>query len=371
MNVLIIGDADSIFVKALIEKTHLPFGDKVSVLTGQNSVYKDYYKNNQVSIFCLKKTRTLLGIINFLDNIRVATHKYDLIIVHYLDARKGLLARIGSFFSKKLLLVCWGSDILRQQNKNRIVESAIRVSSAILISTQEIKEKFRVLYGTEYDYKIKSIYFGSNGIDTLKRNNYDQHSLSVKYGINEHKIVISIGYNKSVAQQHIKVLQIISSLLPEEKEKIHILLRLTYGDGDSEYINQIKKSVKQTGCTSSFFESYLTDEEVAELTFLTDIFIHAQITDSRSASMCEHLYSGSLVINPSWIKYSDLENKVFYLIFNSFSDLKKIVKDNLIKKENSQYRKLLYSNKKTIYEICSWDFAIKTWRKIYLDNSIE
>lgn len=371
MNVLIIGNADSIFVKTLIEKTHLPFDDKVSVLTGQNSIYKAFYRKNQVSVFCLKNTRTLFGIINFLNSIRVAIHQYDLIIVHYLTARRVLPARIGSIFSKKLLLVCWGSDILRQQNKNRIIENAIRASAAILISTQEIKEKFRVLYGTEYDYKIKRIYFGSNGIDNLKRNNYDQHSLSIKYGINEQKIVISIGYNKSVAQQHLKVLQIIGSLLPEERKKIHILLRLTYGDGDNEYINQIKKCVKQTGCTSSFFESYLTDEEVAELTFLTDVFIHAQITDSRSASMCEHLYSGSLVINPSWIKYSDLENKVFYLKFNSFSDLKKIVKDNLVKKENSQYRKLLYDNKETIYEICSWEFAIKLWRDIYLDNSME
>lgn len=367
MNVLIIGDADSIWVKTIIEKTHLPFGDKISILTIRNKLFKDFYSKNQIKIFYQKRMKTLFGGINFLYNVRAVIPQYDIIIVHYLTPNRAFLARIGSIFTKKLLLVCWGSDILRQKNKNRIIESAIRVSSAILISTEEIKEKFQSLYGTKYDYKIKRAYFGSNGIETLRLNNCDQHSLGIKYGIDEQKIVISIGYNKAVAQQHLKVLQIINSLLPEEREKIHILLRLTYGDGDGEYLNKIKKSVEQTECTSSIFESYLTDEEIAELTFLTDIFIHAQITDAQSASMCEHIYSGALVINPSWIKYTELEKRVFYLTYSTFTDLKGIIQANLVKKDKSQYCKLLCNNKKKIYEICSWDFKIKDWRSIYLE----
>ena len=170
-----------------------------------------------------------------------------------------------------------------------------------------------------------------------------------------------------VQQQHLKVLQEILKLPIEIRNKIHLVLRLTYGNGDDDYVSSIKQYVKNTECSSTILESFMTDKEVAEITAITDIFIHAQTTDARSASMCEHLYAKCLVVNPSWIKYSDLEDSVFYLKFNSFDELPKIISNNLVNKNNSPYKMKLYANTDAIYNLCSWDRFIPEWRKIYAE----
>ena len=366
MNILLIGEADTIWVKSVIEKTHLPFGDNVSILTGKNTIFKDYYENNHIRILRLKKIRSPFGFFNLCHNLKIVFQHYDLVIIHFIGGHRVLLARIARFFSDKLILVFWGSDLLRKK-KNWIVNAALKASSSVLIGTQPMNDVFVRYYGHQYDNKIRKINFGSRGMDSLKKIENNQSGLRAKYNIDESKIVISIGYNKMMAQQHLKVLDMINALSDEQRSKIHLLFRLTYGDGDAEYINKIRRLVAKSGCSNSFFESYLSDDEVAELTLLTDIFIHAQITDAKSASMCEHLYAGALVINPDWIKYPDLENRVFYLTFNEFDELRRLIGENLVKKDSSRYCQKLVSNRQIIYDICSWDAHVKKWRDMYLN----
>lgn len=363
MRVLIIGSADTIWVKSMIEKTHLAFGDDVSILSPTKSIFSDYYLNNRVNVYQLQNRKNN-GITGIISNFKVLSKGYDLIIVHYVGEHTAKWGLIGKHFTKKLLLSFWGSDILRENKANKTVRKAIKASYGVVISTSEINEKFHVLYGDEFDSKIRRAYYGSNVIELIDGIT-DLDDIKKKLGIDTNKIVISIGYNKMIQQQHLKVLDEIISLPVEIRNKIHLVLRLTYGNGDEDYVASIKNTVSKTGCSSTVFESFLTDKEVAEITAVTDIFIHAQTTDARSASMCEHLYAKCLVVNPSWIEYSDLKDSVFYLRFNSFDELSTIITDNLVNKNNSLYKDKLSANTDAIYSLCSWDCFVPGWRKIY------
>ncbi|MCR5340561.1 MAG: hypothetical protein K6E60_04365 [Saccharofermentans sp.] len=362
MKVLIIGNANSIWVKNVIEKTYLPFGDKVSVLSSSNDVFSEYYKEHKVKILEWRKRDSLK---NFLHDYRCLAKCYDIVQVHFVRGDSSSMGRINRLFSKRLILSFWGSDLFRAENADTRIKRALNAASAITMSTPEMEEKFHHLYGDRYDSKIHRLGFGVKGLDVLQAMKAERSDLLHKYFIPENKVIISIGYNKSQAQQHVKVLDVIHSFSKDIQAKIHIVLRLTYGSCEPGYVEKIKCYLSKLDCTYSLFENYLSDEEFAELTILTDVFIHAQTSDAQSASVSEHLYAGCLVLNPSWIKYSNLKDKVFYLSFNDFNDLGSLLSENIVSKAESPYKDLLKENSKRIYELCSWKTAVQKWRSVY------
>ena len=358
MKVLIIGTADSIYIKSLIEWTFIPFEDKVSVLSSKNTLYSDYYSKNGVEVL-------ELGQMNKLSKIKALAKRYDLVNVHYINRGSANKGRINGMFSKRFILSFWGSDILRVEKADPKISRAIKAASVITMSTSAMEEKFHEVYGYSYDSKIRNPGFGCNGLEVLRTNKSERSALMKKFSVSEDKVVVSIGYNKAEAQQHIKVLQVIRSLPEDIQSKMHIILRLTYGNCGPDYVERIKEALLDLNCTYTIFESFLSDEEFAELTQLTDVFIHAQKTDAMSAAVCEHLYAGCVLLNPSWIRYSKLKDKAFYLEYNDFDELGVLLSDNIIAKTESRYRSKLEQNADVIYDICSWESLVPAWRNVY------
>jgi len=363
MNVLIIGNADSIWIKKIIERTLLPYGDAVSVFTPTNKEYVEFYKEHRVDIFTWKKRGTSR---NTIKHAGCLFRKYDVTVVFYPCRQSALMGKINRPFTKRLILSFLGSDILRAASPDRTVMSALGKANCITITTPEMKEKFQSVYGHAFDTKIIRTGFGANGFEALDAVLERADSLRKEYDIPEDKVVVSVGYNKMVNQQHMKALEAIATLSEELRSKMHLILRLTYGDGDAEYVAGIKNLVSQLGCSCSYYESFLSDEKFAELTCLTDIFVHAQTSDAKSASMCEHLYAGCIVLNPSWIEYSDLKDRIYDLKFADFDDLGLMLKENLVRKENYPDKDKLCANKQAIRELCSWDSYVPMWRAAYM-----
>ena len=358
----------------------LAYGDDVTVLSMNKAVtYKNFYEKNNIKVIpitfpSIKYIRTLFsGIFNIRKFIG-----YDMICFHFMSNLALCMLPFAKLCCKKVTASFWGSDIFRRKRKHTsIVRFLLSWADIITLSTPDMVDRFHLFFGNSLDFKIRSTHYGLSTLEVLKKltatdstaltastNSFD--SFHEKYKIPKEKVIIAIGYNKGFAQQHLKVLDVINSLPISARQKIHLIFRLTYGDGDAEYINAIKQSVLKSGCTSNFFETFMPDEEIAEITNITDIFIHAQITDARSGSMCEHLYAGCLVLNPSWLPYNELKDKVFFLKYEDFSDLGTVLLENLTKKDVSKYRGKLMTNKEAIYKITSWASCVKEWRNVYL-----
>lgn len=371
MKVLIFGNPNSIYIKKILEDTLIKFHDDVTIIGAEdNTVYADYYRENGVPVVLCKKVKnrgdTLLAAFR---NLPVIRKGYDIFCVHYVTSAGLCALLLAKLFCKKTILFFWGSDILRAKQKRTLLRMlSFYITNYIVMGTKELLDGFHEIYGHSFDDKIVKISFGANGLETLEKveKHFDRTKVRQGYGIDDNKIVVSVGYNNSEGQQHLDVLHAICGLSPEIRQKIHLILRMTYGSRDEVYISRVKQLVDKTGCSSTVFESFLEDEEIAEITMATDMFIHAQITDAHSAAVLEHLYAGCVVLNASWIKYSEFENKMFYLTFDSFEDIKSIIKDNLQPKENSKYKDLLVKNKQAVSELASWDRLVPAWRALYL-----
>ncbi len=372
MKCLIVGNADSIYIKQLIEKTILPYHDEVTILSPSNKNYKEYYHNKRINVIreCVTSKRMniiLSGLLN--RHAFMKTEKYDLVSFHYITNRTLFMIPIAKHYSKKVIVSYWGSDLLRNSNRRCLTKWFYRDVDLITMTTSSLIRKFRKTYGAGFDNKIRLIDFGSANMEMISEKSKVKSDYHDKYGIDKRKVIISIGYNSNREHQHLNVLEQICRLPEEQRTKIHLLLRLTYGSGDDHYIERIQKMVNDTGCSSTLFTTYLSDEMIAEITLITDIFINAQITDAQSATVCEHLYSRCVVFNPSWIQYDVLKKNSFYLEYNCFEDLYQLLSNNIVKKENSQYRSYLEDNERRLYKICSWNSYIPRWRNAYIINS--
>ena len=371
MKVLIFGKPGSIWVKTVVEHTLIKYGDEVAILStleDENNPFLDFYKKNNVKIFPYKKHKGKLGtLISGFTNKDVIKDHYDLFCVHYLNNSAYCVIPVAKHYCKRVLLFCWGSDLLREGKRSFMSSNAFRLADHIGISTNDMLVKFHSLHGHSYDHKIVRTCYGVNGLDIIRDIKTNNKSIRSKYNIDPEKVVITIGYSNSPEQQHLKVLDQIMSLSDEDKSRIHLILRVTYGSGTDEYITQVKNLAEKTGCSYSVFESFLTDMEIAELTSVTDIFIHAQTTDARSASMQEFLFANCLVINPKWISYSDFEDRVFYLKFENFEELKTLVSDNLVLKGNSRYIDKLMKNSEVVADLSLWEHLEPVWRKAYTE----
>lgn len=362
MKALIIGDANSIWVKTTIEKTLLEYGDDCDILTFDNSNYEDFYLEAGVRVILMRNIGTgIRQLLNGYLNKSVFNENYDIVNIQFAALPYLVLLPFARKNCKRVIVSFWGSDILRQKKRNRLTYYLLRYADVITMSTTEMVKKFKYLYGEELYSKVKIAHFGSNVISEIDMIN-DHGSVRRNWGIPRDKITISIGYNADSAQNHIPVLEQIKKLPQDDKNKIHILMRLTYGLKSKEYINSITDAVKQTGCTYTLFFDYLSPKQSAEVTCITDIFIHAQKSDARSASMCEHLYAGCLVINPKWINYSEID--AFDLKFEHFEELNEIILDNLCYKTENKYKVELSNNKEIIKRLISWEYFIPAWRRI-------
>ena len=103
---------------------------------------------------------------------------------------------------------------------------------------------------------------------------------------------------------------------------------MTYGVPPQPYMNDLKQLARGSGCSFSFIEGYQTEENIAKLRLLCDILLHAQPTDSASASFFECMYVGAICLNGSWLPYpfiSDYHNRV--IEYDDIPQLTDIVKD--------------------------------------------
>ena len=368
MRVLIVGNADSIYIKSLVEQTLVRYNDEVCILSPVNSIYKGSYKRDHVRVIREDiRPGKLNTILSGLRNRKAFAQRYDLVCFHYIDMIALMMIPVAKHFSKGLVFSYWGSDLLRHfRSKHRIAgKLLLRFVDAATFCSPSLLERYQKEYGAVKGPKTYLLDFGQDIVDKMSCMVYDEHLIREKYGIDDDSVVVTVGYNRGPAQQHLKVLEQIALLPEETRKKMHLLLRLTYGSCGDGYLEEVKRQTALTGCSFTFLESYLTDDQVAEITRMTDVFIHAQTTDAQSGTVSEHLYAGCLVLNPEWLRYKGLEGSCFYLSYKDFDELRTMLAENIFKKDDSPYRDRLQHNQEVIHRLSSWEFVAPKWRKLY------
>lgn len=379
--ILILGDPNSIFVKCFIENVLLDKNIKVFLTCNRRSrfKYEDFYLKNNVKFIELYAGNNLFfrtpyfgEPIQFYFNIKriCKNNKFDSMIIHYMGNNRTLFF-LGKFIkriAKSVVCVFWGTDILGTDKKDiKLLGPILDNAKYINLSTLEMRLKFKEIFNEKYNEKISSCLFGNAIIKymdlVLDKKNIEK--FRAKYKIPSESIVVSIGYNSSERQQHLKVLGEIKKIDEETKEKICLLFHFGYGHGSKLYCDSVIDLAKKTGCEVIVIEEFLDEQETAEIRLITDVFVHAQISDALSSSLLEYLYSGTLVINPTWIRYNEWEEVgMDYVKYNTFGELSGILEEVL--HSNTLERKI--HNREIINSNYSWEVVAKRWKNILNDN---
>lgn len=370
VKILIIGNADSIWVKEYCKKVLIPVCYSVDILSKNNARFEQYYQKNNVNVIKIDcpVVYNHLGkgkFFRYIKNLFV-DREYDVVHVQF-SSRYNL--RIANMLRKKcryIVATFWGSDLLRS-NRLQHVEMFLylRRTKDIILLTDNMLEYFKNTILKIFLKKTKVLDFGVSNLSTLNQLNGAKEREKCKEILNFpiDKYIIGIGYNRSKGQQHLEVLEAMYYLPESIRNRCHFVLQMTYGEKDNDYLAKIQELLKTLQVGYSVFDNYMTDEDVCFLRNATDIYINAQITDALAATINEYLYSETIVINPTWVNYSELDNLgMKYISYASINELPAIIEKIIMGElEISD----LEFNRKQIWNAYSWEVRKDAWLALY------
>lgn len=286
--------------------------------------------------------------------------KSDIVQFHFISPFVLPLAVIVKVFSKaKISSFIYGSDFLRANPIEAwCINMVFTMSDSIVCDSTTVLDDLKLRY-PKHAAKMERLYFGSSIIDKLLEN----ESHSVLKPINSGgKKVIMCGYNGTIEQQHIKI---INSLKKIAKD-YYWVFPMTYSNDNKAYIENVRSLAIREGLDYEILDTFLSEDAWANYIQATDIFIHMQVSDAFSSSISEHLLQGHVLINATWLPYKDLDdNDIFYLSCD-FDDLEEKLKYSV--DNYSLLQTKLNANKDKIIKMKSLDYCIKNYWVPYFNK---
>lgn len=291
--------------------------------------------------------------------------EYHFVHFHFVDVDSFFLTNlIKKKFTSKIILSIWGSDLYKLEKKNeRDFINTVNAAQIITFTNEKSSDYFKEKFSWESD-NLRICRFGLAPLENLKKLKLSKSECKRKLGISENKIAITIGYNLSPAQQHLKILQQFEKdELKLLKDRILLLFPITYG-GTIKYKEELLKKIKELPFEYYIFDTFLSDEQIALIRKASDIMIQLQETDQFSGSMQEHLFAENIVITGSWLPYGTIkENGGWFLEIDEFHKIENLILE--IFNNPNKYEEQTKFNSKVVEELSSWEKNIKLWNHIY------
>lgn len=288
--------------------------------------------------------------------------KESIVDMHYVDSFYKHFIKIFQYKEVKLITTFLGSDLFRQtHNKQTKWQLKILKFSKRIVIGENMINYFNLVF-TGMENKVYFNQYGSKRLEIINRmTTINTTTLKQKYGIPIDKKVISVGYNGNPSQQHLKILSKLSSLTKNEKNKIFLIIPVTYSNIKT-YTEKILKEAKKTEIKFSLLNKYLTDLEISEIRVVSDILITMQTTDALSNTIKEVLVAKNNVIAADWLPYDIFTKLGCKIHFVNWDNLLTILL-KIVFKESDE--KVLAKNKKIIYNYCSWQALKDKWINQY------
>lgn len=335
---------------------------KITISEERKLFNRDLDQNRYSTFSPFKKILYWINFAKYIQSKYAFNECQDVVNVQYVDFYMLVFYKYFKKNFKKVILTFWGSDLLRQNKvKLRMLYPLFILSDFITFETEDMKEKFIELFGVKFNSKFRLLRFGLSTLEAIDKCSADDISdFTKKYGINNKKRIVSIGYNRSKQQQHISVIDSMINMV--DYSSILFILPWNYGEVDAEYKNTIESKLYGK-YDYLFIEDRLSDREIAVLRIITDIMIQVQTTDSLSASMLETLYAGNQVITGKWLPYTGIQKMGLKMtVVDSVSQCGSAMQENL---KNPLSSEEICYNKQCVYRLSSWSENIREWVELY------
>lgn len=294
--------------------------------------------------------------------IRKNLKTYDAINIHNLEYIYLYLIDELRKYSNNISVSIWGSDFYRATDK-RIKSYFPLFDKLDFIGFGNVYTKAdfdKKIPGLQTKHRIAS--FGIDKFEKLTKLLPEKENIKKQLDIPLEKITIVCGYNAYEAQQHLVLLEQLNELNARIKDKIFLLLPLTYG-GTQEYKSKVIDKVEKIEIQYQLFTGFATDDEIARIRVIGDVVLNAQISDSFSASLQEHVLCNSILIAGEWLPYkvmADLGLKYFPVSKNNFGKkLEEVILDY------DSFTEEVKSNNSILYKEGIWKNRVRGWIELY------
>ena len=232
---------------------------------------------------------------------------------------------------KKVILSFWGSDLFQINGIKNYVGQINALKRADLITLQSYEMELTVLakFGSVIKAKIVRALFGINDsvfdrLDKIKDAGLDTDFLK-KYSIPVDKIKVTICYCGNPICNHISIINELEKLNENVKDKIHLMVPMTYGNYSKDYLEEVKSLLHRSKITFTLLEKYLPYEDVLKMRVFSDVMIMMNKSDALSQSVSEFLYAENLLISAAWLPYSPFRLKNIFMYETDFPGLSEMV----------------------------------------------
>ncbi|WP_396179431.1 hypothetical protein [Flavobacterium sp.] len=258
----------------------------------------------------------------------ISTGSFDVLHFHFCT-RSNL--EYLHFVKKEVKVICsfWGSDLWRVSNirDNFYVSKALNNADVITVQTPEMALALKAKYGNHLSNKVKDLRFtisvaNYEAINFFRNNVQALEEFKLKYQLVEGKLIIQLGHNAFQENNHLKMIEALRSLPKSYKNKMIFILHLSYGR-KVQYLADIKNAVIESpDLEFRILDEFMNPIEISKLRLVTDIMIHAPISDALSGTMTEVLYAGNTVIAGGWLPFGILRrNEIQFEEFEEFENL--------------------------------------------------
>lgn len=257
--------------------------------------------------------------------------RYDIINIHFANRYMSFVYKYLRSMSDNIIMIPWGSDILRRPKKN-LEQLSYLYQKADYIAASKSSPIGKVLLN-EFKInpdKIVGSFWGSAGIDyAIEKGKFiSQEESKERFGLSG-KYVITCGYNRQEAQQHKAIIEAIDKKRKQLPGNLILLFPMTYGNMtyQGKYVEEVKDECKKRNLQAVFVTEFLSLEDLYKLRKATDMFIHVQTTDAFSGSVQEYILCNKKIVHGSWNKYEQLEDfkPLFYFPVDKLEDLGEVI----------------------------------------------
>lgn len=318
---LVISDAASMHVYNFIRLIVMGRGYDVYVI--RHSVrripkeYMDFYEQNNIVIYSPgdeTDKRSLSGTFKrFIKKswFMLRLGRIDVCHIHYVNCASLLLYKLFRFSINCLILSYWGDDILiPSEQEIKMQRECLKYANAITVTVKKSLEVFVNHFGHQYDNILSVVHFPTGVLPLMQKiaKTRSRQECRKTWGIPENKVCIVCGYTSDCDQRQDECLYQIAKLSNELKKIIHVVVPMQYGTNIPQYIEKVYKEAKAMECSYQILRDYASFDRCAELYFATDIYIHVRKSDAFSNALKEQVYSGSKIIQGSWLIYRELDD---------------------------------------------------------------
>jgi len=370
MRILIVGTGSNIFTTVLIGKL-TELNHKVDLLDVSSYSFINYADKVHKTIFnvprFLSRLLPLIFILRIWAGYKLLGElkgKYDVCQILYLKYEYLFLIESIILTSDKTVAYVYGFSFVRKWIK-RLFKRVYDKVDYIMFANRSLVSEFLACFGNKYEEKVKVCPHVLKSFDSISKvkNQETVDQSREKLGIEKNLVAVVCGGNAIANQQHKKLIKAIHKI-DYDNEKVLFIFPLTYGD--NSYKSKIIKFIKEQLLHHKvkILEEFMTEDDVARLRSITDIYINIQKMDQLSGAMLESLYAGSVVITGGWLKYQVLCDKgVFLYKVDDIGAVAQLIADCV---EDLQTQKSLCAvNTRIIGEMYNRKDLINRWIDVY------